>query len=128
MSKIIRYCKPNEEHVGENVFDVSRPNILGNPFTHIKNKSTLAQVVVKTRDEAVSLYDKYFDRMMEDDSDDGDKFRKEFDRMYKACKEYDTVYIGCYCKEDENCHGDIIRKKLMQRILMEKLKTIKKNE
>ena len=128
MSKIIRYCKLNEEHVGNNVFDVSRPNIFGNPFTHIKNKSTLAQIVVKTREKAVELYDKYFDKMMTDESEVGDKFREEFDRMYNACLENDSVYIGCYCKEDETCHGDIIRKKLMQRILKEKLKKIKKND
>ena len=128
MSKIIRYCKLNEEHVGDNVFDVSRPNIFGNPLTHIKNKSILAQIVVKTREKAVGLYDKYFDKMMTDESEVGDKFREEFDRMYNACLENDSVYIGCYCKEDETCHGDKIRKKLMQRILKEKLKKIKKND
>lgn len=128
MSKIIRYCKLNEEHSGDNVFDVSRPNIFGNPFTHIKNKSTLAQIVVKTREKAVELYDKYFDKMMTDESEVGDKFREEFDRMYNACLENDIVYIGCYCKEDETCHGDIIRKKLMQRILKDKLKKLKEDD
>ena len=126
MAKVIRYCKLNEEHYGDNVFDVSRPNIFGNPYTHIKSKETKAQVKVATREEAISLYGSYFDAMLKTDGDVGDLFRAEWDRMYEAYKKYDTIYIGCYCELDEDCHGDIIRKKLIQRSMKEKLDEIKR--
>lgn len=128
MSKIIRYCKLNEEHSGDNAFDISRPNVLGNPYTHIKDKKTLASVKVKTRDEAIDLYSDYFDKMLLDESEFGDLFRQEWDRMYEAYKKYDTIYIGCYCSLDERCHGDIIKKKLIQRSMKEKIERLKKEK
>lgn len=126
MSKIIRYCKLDEERVGDNVFDISRPNIFGNPYTHIKSKKTLAEVKVSSREEAIDLYGEYFDKMLEDETDVGQLFRNEWDRMYEAYKTFDCIYIGCYCKLDERCHGDIIKAKLIQRSMREKLKSLKK--
>lgn len=126
MSKIIRYCKLKEDHIGDNVFDISRPNIFGNPFTHIKNKETLASVKVKTRDEAISAYEPYFEAMLNDDSKAGELFRQEWDRMFEAYKTYDVIYLGCFCAEDESCHGDVIKRKLIQRSMQEKLKNLKK--
>jgi hypothetical protein len=35
---------------------IGRPSPLGNPYTHIADRRTLAQNVVKTRDEAVAKY------------------------------------------------------------------------
>ena len=81
MAKIIRYCKLDEEHYGDNVFDVSRPNIFGNPYTHIRNRETKAQIKVKTRDEAIELYGHYFDNMLKDNTEVGERFREEWDRM-----------------------------------------------
>lgn len=117
MAKLIRYCKLSEEHNGDNVFDVSRPNIFGNPYTHIKNKQTKALVKVKTRDEAIDRYGRYFDNMLRLDED----FRNEFEKAVEACFKYDVVYFGCYCKLDERCHSDIIiekvRKEAVKRML-----------
>lgn len=121
MAKIIRYCKLQEEHVGDNCFDVSRPNIFGNPYTHIKNRNTLASVKVKSREEAIELYSPYFDKMLADNTKYGDIFREEWDKMYNAYKTYDEIYLGCFCKLDENCHADIIAKKLQQRSIKEKI-------
>ena len=92
MAKIVRYCKLEEEHMGDNCFDISRPNPLGNPYTHIKSKKTLATYVVKTREDAISLYDIYFDEMLKN----SDIFVKEWDRLYDAYKTYDTIYLGCF--------------------------------
>lgn len=121
MTKITRFCKLTEGHNGPNSFDISRPNIFGNPYTHIKNRQTKAQVVVKTRDEAIALYDKYFDNMLKDDSEVGQRFREEWDKMYNAYKTYDEIFLGCFCHLDETCHADIIKKKLIQRSMKEKL-------
>lgn len=122
MGKIIRYCKTQEQHYGENVFDVSRPNILGNPYTHIKDRETKALVKVKNRDEAIDLYSPYFDKMYEVD----ELYRNEVDRLYDAFKKYDVIYIGCYCKKDEKCHSDIIIQKINQRLMKETLSKILK--
>lgn len=122
MAKIIRYCKLKEEHYGPNAFDVSRPNIFGNPYTHIKNRETKALVKVKDRDTAIDMYGPYFDNMLKDPTDVGDAFRKEWDRMYEAYKTYDEIFIGCYCDvEKQRCHTEVIAKKLVQRSMKEKL-------
>lgn len=124
MAKFIRYCKTQEEHYGDNAFDISRPNILGNPYTHIKDKETKALVKVKSRDEAINLYSLYFDKMYEID----EVFRNEVDRLYKAFKTYDEIYIGCYCKTNERCHSDIIIQKINQRSLKDTLNRIKNKD
>jgi hypothetical protein len=108
MGKIIRYCKLTEDHVGENVFDVSRAGILGNPYTHIKDRSTKALVKVKTRDDAIELYKVYFKKMMESKDKEAKPFQREFRRIVDAYKAYDTVYVGCYCHLNESCHADFI--------------------
>lgn len=125
MSKIIRYCKTKEEHSGDNSFDICRPYIFGNPYTHIKDRDTLASIKVKTRDEAIKAYDAYFDAMLKDETEAGDRFREEWDKMFEAYKTYDVIYLGCFCHEDESCHGDIIKKKLLQRSMKEKLNSLK---
>lgn len=118
MARAERICKIDNDMQGDNVFDVSRPNTLSNPFTHIKEKKTLAKRVVKTREEAIKLYEEYFDRMIaKEDSD----FKKEFDRMYDAYLNNDVIYIKCYCKLTESCHGDYIIKKLRQRLVKTKI-------
>lgn len=122
MSRVIRYCKLEEEHSGENSFDISRPNPLGNPYTHIKSKKTLATYVVKNRDEAIALYSYYFDNMLRISP----KFRDAWDKLYEAYQKYDIIYIGCYCHRNENCHGDIIIKKLKQRAMKEMIDKLKK--
>ena len=128
MSKITRHSKCDGEMYGENVFDISRPNIFGNPYTHIKNRETKALVKVSTRDEAIRLYSFYFDRMLALDGDEGDRFRAEWDRMYDAYKKYDEIFLSCYCKLTESCHADVIRKKLIQRSMKEKIDGIKSDD
>lgn len=121
MAKFIRYCKTQEQHYGDNVFDVSRPNILGNPYTHIKDRETKALVKVKTRDEAIELYSPYFDKMYETD----EVFKEEVDNLYDAFKKYDVIYIGCYCKPSESCHADIIIQKINQRSFKETIQKLR---
>ena len=118
MARAERICKTENDMLGENVFDVSRPNTLSNPFTHIKDKKTLAKRVIKDRETAIRLYKEYFDEMVKRENSE---FKKEFDRMYEAYLKYDTIYIKCYCKLDESCHGDYIIKKLNQRLVKSKI-------
>ena len=64
MAKLIRYCVMEEEHSGENVFIVHRPFVFGNPYTHIKNRETKALIKVSSREEAIKLYEPYFEKML----------------------------------------------------------------
>lgn len=121
MAKVVRYCKLEEEHIGDNCFDISRPNILGNPYTHIKNRKTLAVFTTKTREEAIEKYVAYFDEMLKT----SETFRNEWERIFDAYKKYDTIYIGCYCRVDESCHGDFLVKRLKQRLLKETIQKLK---
>lgn len=124
MKGIIRYCKLDEELTGENVFNCARPSILSNPYTHIRHKQTLAAVVVGSREEAISLYEPYFNAALSGNDDFSNEFRKEFERMCDAYKKYGTIYLGCYCKTTEACHCDIIRKKIMAKIIKDKLSNL----
>ena len=85
---------------------IGRPSILGNPFTHIKDRHTLAIHVVDTREESIKLYRTYFyDRI----SLDG-VFKREVDRIYGLSINHD-IYLVCWCKP-LSCHGDIIKEYL----------------
>lgn len=114
---VIIYNKSNEEHYGDNVFDISRPSVFGNPFTHIKNKDTKAMVVVSDRDKAIDLYSLYFDKMYQSD----EEFKETFDKMYNMYENGRDIYLGCYCVP-QRCHGEIIEKKLIQFSMKEKIK------
>lgn len=116
------YNKKNETHDGPNNYPIFRGgSILGNPFTHIKDKKTLAIYVVRDRDEAINRYSDYFDMMYGSNLE----FTKTVDEIYEKYKNGEDVYLECYCKPLP-CHGDIIAKKLQQRLVKEKLKDIKK--
>ena len=119
MGKIIRYCKLTEDHVGDNAFDVSRAGILGNPYTHIKDRNTKATVKVKTRDQAIELYKEYFKTMMESQDPRSIPFQREFRKIVDAYKKYDVVYIGCYCHLNESCHGDFIIEQVIRTAVRE---------
>jgi hypothetical protein len=110
MSQIKRYCVLKEEHNGDNAFRCHRGYILGNPYTHIKDKTTKAMVVVKTREEAIKRYENYFENALKLIPE----FKEEFERMIDACMKYDEVFLGCYCGNGETCHVDYIIKRLRQ--------------
>jgi hypothetical protein len=127
------YNLHKEDHCSdENDFYIGRGSILGNPYTHIKNKITLASFIVNTRDEAINNYSHYFDLMYKSNI----MFRDEIDKIYELYKNGKDVYLGCFCKkylttdnephsDDLSCHGDIIKSKLEQRLIKEKIKQIK---
>lgn len=121
MAGIHVYNKNNEEHYGPNVFYIGRGSVLGNPWTHIKDKKTLAKFVVKDRDTAIDNYDHYFDVMYGSDV----KFTEAVDKIYEAYKAGEDVYLECFCKP-LRCHGDIIADKLTQRLVRERIKEKRK--
>lgn len=115
------YNRKVEDHSNErNNYACYRPSILSNPFTHIKDKKTLAMFVVKTRDEAIDRYDAYFDRMYKGNA----PFKFLIDEIYEKYKNGEDIYLECYCKP-ERCHCDIIKEKLEKRLMKERIKEAK---
>lgn len=115
------YNRKVEDHSEEkNNYACYRPSILSNPFTHIKDKKTLAMFVVKTRDEAIDRYDAYFDRMYKGNA----PFKFLIDEIYEKYKNGEDIYLECYCKP-ERCHCDIIKEKLEKRLMKERIKEAK---
>ena len=90
-------------------------NILGNPYTHIKN-GTLAQYVVADRDTAISKYESYFEYNYENDSD----FRKKIDDIYDMYSQGKEIFLGCWC-HPLPCHGDIIKNFIEMKYIKEKI-------
>ncbi len=127
MAKIIRYCKANEEHSGDNVFDVCRPSVLGNPYTHIKDRETKALIKVKTREDAINLYKKYFNSMMTSTDKEAKVFQQAFYKIVEAYKKYDIVYVGCFCKKNESCHADFIVDEVIKSVVKENIKNMLQN-
>lgn len=122
---IIRYNTNEEEHFGDNVYLIHRPYILSNPYTHIKDKQTKAKFVVSNKEEAIQRYSHYFDVMYGSNT----LFTKVVDDIYALYCSGQDVYLGCYCdtKTKDNCHGDIIIKKLRSRLIKEKMSEAIKN-
>lgn len=128
MSGIHIYNLTKEEHSGENSFYCGRGSALGNPYTHIKNRTTKALYVVKDRDTAIEMYGNYFDVMYGSNK----KFTDAVDEIYERYRSGEDVYLGCYCKkylsqeqhkhDDEvSCHCDVIADKLRSRLIREKI-------
>lgn len=94
---------------------------LGNPYTHKGKRTNLAKLSFPTVEQALDAYDLYFDAMYGKD----EEFTKAFDEIYEFYKTGKDVYLGCFCKPGK-CHGDIIAKKLQQKLVREKLEERKR--
>lgn len=80
-------------HFQQKQFDVfiGRPSKWGNPFPIRKDR---------TRDQAVALYEKWIRNKPE---------------LLADLDELDGKVLGCYCEEDELCHGDVLMKLLKEK-------------
>ena len=133
---IIVYNRTKEDYSDrENNYPIYRPSILSNPYTHIKDKKTLAMFVVKSRDEAIDRYDAYFDRMYKGNA----PFKFIIDEIYEKYKRGEDIYLECYCKkypsgqgethpDEVRCHGDVIKEKLEKRLVKERVDEAKKKK
>lgn len=90
----------NLNHDEYDVF-IGRGSKWGNPFTHIKDKATLADFIVETREEAIESYREYILNNKE---------------LMEALPELEGKTLGCFCKP-LSCHGDILLQLLTKRKL-----------
>ena len=67
----------------------------GNPYTHIKNKPTLATYIVNNRKDAINSYKEYI-------------LNGDGKYLLNSLHELKDKRIACYCKLNESCHGDIL--------------------
>ena len=103
-----------------NNFYIGRGGILGNPYGVAGKRFSLAKLTYPTREEAIDAYERYFDYMYGNDDD----FTKAFDEIYEKYRNGEDVYLQCFCKPLP-CHGDIIAKKLQEKLIKEYKKTKK---
>jgi hypothetical protein len=89
---------------------IGRGSKWGNPFTHIKDKQTLAEHIVETREEAIEKYREYITGNPE---------------LMAALPELRNKTLGCYCKP-ESCHGDILIELVTQQHISEIAEFFKK--
>lgn len=104
----------------KNNYNIGRPNILSNPYTYLDLEKTKATFQCKTREEAIDLYSNYFDVMYSGNIE----FQKVIDEIYEKYKNGEEIYLGCWCSP-KPCHGDIIKKKLEERLIRERFKGCK---
>lgn len=95
-----------------NVFQVFRGvSSLGNPYTSIKGRDTLAEFVVDSRKESIEKYREYLLKSIEEKEE---SICGELNEIYKLAKKED-VYLACYCSP-RSCHGDIIKQVVESKI------------
>ena len=113
------YNRRAETH-NKNDFYIGRGSILGNPYSHIKDRKTKAIYEAKDRDDAIDKYSHYFDLMYGSNK----AFTQAIDEIYEVYRRGDDVFLGCFCKP-LRCHGDVIKEKLEKRLIKEKIQKLK---
>lgn len=81
-------------HCNKEPYDIliGRPSKWGNPYTHIKDRHTMAEFIVGSREEAIAKYKDYILAKPE---------------LMNALDELEGKTLGCFCKP-KSCHGDIL--------------------
>jgi len=95
----------------EDVIYIGRGSVLGNPYTSIKNRETLAQFVVDSRKESIDCFRKYLFECIEKKEE---KVCNLLNQIYTLALEKE-VCISCYCKP-KSCHGDVIKEIIEMKI------------
>jgi hypothetical protein len=90
---------------------IGRGSILGNPFTSIKNKETKAIFSCDTREESIELFEKYLSNELKKKNQ---VLCSEMNRLWVLSKTT-NINLVCFCKP-KSCHGDIIKKILINKI------------
>jgi len=91
------HCKkiPNHEYIG-------RPSPLGNPFPWDKNKP---------KGSTLQKYEEWLDEQIRNNNS---SVINELNRLLVIARE-ERLNLGCWCAP-QACHGDIIKKKLQEKL------------
>ena len=91
-------CTVVNKHYQEYDVYIGRGSKWGNPFTHIKDRSTKAEFIVETREDSISNYETWLRGKIWNGSITRDSLLS-----------LDNKRLGCFCAP-KSCHGDIISK------------------
>lgn len=94
----------NSRNTGSGVY-IGRPTVFGNPFTHIKDRNTLAEFICESRDEAVDKYEEWFYKELGRNK----QLEQELKNLIERYKRSGELYLRCWCAP-KRCHGDVIKK------------------
>jgi len=108
MIKVI-HKKDSDNH--DNVIYIGRGSALGNPYTSIQGRDTLAKFVVGSRKESIESFRKYLLECIEKKEE---KVCNLLNQIYTLAQEKE-VCLSCYCKP-KSCHGDVIKEVVEMKI------------
>lgn len=101
MIKVIH--KKNRDKYSDVIY-VGRGSALGNPFTSIQGRETMAETVVDSRKESI---DRYYEHLCVEIAGKNEKICKALNEIYLKALNGD-VQLACYCSP-KPCHADIIK-------------------
>jgi len=101
MIKVI-HKKDSDKH-GDVIY-IGRGSVLGNPYTSIQGRATLAKFVVESRKESIECFREYLLDCIEKKEE---KVCNLLNQIYSMALEKE-VCLSCYCKP-KSCHGDVIK-------------------
>jgi hypothetical protein len=87
--------RPKVVHCKRDPYDVyiGRGSIWGNPYTH--KDGTMAKYIVDSREEAIAKFEEYL---------------LANENLMSKIGELRGKTLGCFCKPNKKCHGDILLK------------------
>lgn len=117
------YNHIKEEHSGPDNYQVFfGASVISNPYTDLKDKRR-SVFYAKSLEEALKRYSSYYDLMYKSNND----FRALIDEIYEKYKSGIDVYLED-SDYDTECTGEIIKKKLEKRLVLEKIKKLKEEK
>lgn len=91
---------------------VDRRTVLGNPYTHLPHRQTLAKYVVESREKAIECYKLWLNLKLDDKH--SDQFEL-FHRIVGYAQQGD-INLVCWCAP-KPCHADYI-KQLIENLII----------
>jgi hypothetical protein len=108
---MIRVIHKKDADKHEKVVYIGRGSALGNPYTSIKGRDTMAKFVVDSRSESIDSFRKYLLECIEQKEE---KICNLLNQIYLLAMEGE-VCLSCYCKP-KSCHGDVIKEIIEEKI------------
>jgi hypothetical protein len=97
-------------------------SVISNPYTDLKDKRR-SVFYAKSLEEALKRYSSYYDLMYKNNTE----FRGLIDEIYEKYKSGIDVYLED-SDYDIECTGEIIKKKLEKRLVLEKIRKLKEEK
>ena len=85
---VVHVKEPHDIYIGR-----GHGSVWGNPYTHIKDKTTKAQYITKTREDAISKYREWI---------------LQQPQLLSRLDELRGKRLACWCKPNKSCHGDVL--------------------